>query len=149
VSTSSFSPVKRPTFKIIQPEYTRTGARIKSLGKGLPKDTESLCPECRQLIPARIFELHGKVWMAKTCEEHGEFRDVVFSDVQLYHKMEEWNFGDNNGNTNPNNEQGATCPTDCGLCTLHTSHTALANLDLTNRCNLTCPVCFANANTSG
>ena len=149
MSTTVFSPVKRATFKIIQPEYTRTGAQIKKLVKGLPKDTESLCPECRQVISARIFELNGKVWMAKTCEQHGEFRDVVFSDVQLYHKMEEWNFGDNNGNTNPNNEQGATCPTDCGLCTLHTSHTALANLDLTNRCNLTCPVCFANANTSG
>ncbi len=40
-------------------------------------------------------------------------------------------------------------PTDCGLCILHTSHTALANLDLTNRCNLTCPVCFANANAAG
>jgi 7,8-dihydro-6-hydroxymethylpterin dimethyltransferase len=32
---------------------------------------------------------------------------------------------------------------------LHTSHTGLANLDLTNRCNMTCPVCFANANASG
>ena len=26
---------------------------------------------------------------------------------------------------------------------------ALANVDLTNRCNLTCPVCFANANAAG
>ncbi len=25
----------------------------------------------------------------------------------------------------------------------------LANVDLTNRCNLTCPVCFANANAAG
>ena len=32
---------------------------------------------------------------------------------------------------------------------MHTSHTGLANLDLTNRCNLTCPVCFANANVAG
>ena len=32
---------------------------------------------------------------------------------------------------------------------MHTSHTGLANLDLTNRCNLTCPVCFANANAAG
>jgi uncharacterized radical SAM superfamily Fe-S cluster-containing enzyme len=32
---------------------------------------------------------------------------------------------------------------------MHTSHTGLANVDLTNRCNLTCPVCFANANTAG
>jgi uncharacterized radical SAM superfamily Fe-S cluster-containing enzyme len=149
VSTTTFSPVKRPNFKILQPEFTLTGAAIKKLVKGLPKDTQSLCPECRKVLPAREFELNGKVWMAKTCEEHGEFRDVIFSDVKLYHKMEEWNFGDNAGNSNPNNEQGASCPTECGLCTLHTSHTALANLDLTNRCNLTCPVCFANANTSG
>ena len=41
------------------------------------------------------------------------------------------------------------CPDDCGLCNLHTSHTGLANVDLTNRCNLTCPVCFANANAAG
>ena len=35
------------------------------------------------------------------------------------------------------------------MCSLHTSQTALANVDLTNRCNLTCPVCFANAHTAG
>ncbi len=149
MSTSTFSPAKRPTFKILQPEWTLSGARIDPLAKGLPKDTQSLCPECRKVIAAREFEENGKVCMTKTCPEHGEFRDVIFSDARLYQKMEEWNFGDNTGNSNPNNEQGANCPTDCGLCTLHTSHTALANLDLTNRCNLTCPVCFANANTSG
>jgi uncharacterized radical SAM superfamily Fe-S cluster-containing enzyme len=32
---------------------------------------------------------------------------------------------------------------------MHTSHTVLANVDLTNRCNLKCPVCFANANEAG
>ncbi|ABF39807.1 Fe-S protein, radical SAM family [Candidatus Koribacter versatilis Ellin345] len=149
MSTSAFSPTKRPKFKILQPEFTLTGQRITPLAKGLPKETESLCPECRQVIRARIFEENGKVIMAKTCADHGDFRDIVFSDVALYQKMDEWNFGDGGGNSNPNNEQGVTCPTDCGLCTLHTSHTALANLDLTNRCNLTCPVCFANANTSG
>ena len=77
------------------------------------------------------------------------FRDILFSDVELYLKMEEWNFGDNLGLSNPQVEGGATCPDDCGLCGMHTSHTALANVDLTNRCNLTCPVCFANANTAG
>ena len=149
MSTSTFSSSKRPTFRILQPEWTLTGGRIRALAKGLPKDTQSLCPECRKVIPAREFEENNKVCMTKTCPQHGEFRDVIFSDARLYQKMEEWNFGDNRGNINPNNEQGANCPTDCGLCTLHTSHTALANLDLTNRCNLTCPVCFANANNSG
>jgi hypothetical protein len=116
---------------------------------GLPKFTRSLCPECTQLIDAKIFEDSGKVVMEKRCPTHGEFRDIIYSDARLYLKMEEWSFGDNRGLSNPAVTTAATCPTDCGLCNLHTSHTGLANVDLTNRCNLTCPVCFANANAAG
>lgn len=140
---------KRPTLRILQPDVTYTGAPIKPMQKGLPKQTESLCPECGKVIPADIFADGGKVVMAKSCSEHGHFRDIVFSDVELYLKMEEWNFGDNLGLSNPQVEGGTSCPDDCGLCGMHTSHTALANVDLTNRCNLTCPVCFANANVAG
>ena len=143
------SPTKRPGLRILQPEVTYTGAPIKPLQKGLPKQTESLCPECTKVIPANIFADAGKVVMEKQCPEHGDFRDIVFSDVELYLKMEEWNFGDNLGLSNPQVEGGVICPDDCGLCGMHTSHTALANVDLTNRCNLTCPVCFANANVAG
>jgi uncharacterized radical SAM superfamily Fe-S cluster-containing enzyme len=136
-------------FQVIQPETTYTGTAIRPLAKGLPKTTQSLCPECAQLIEARIFEDAGKVVMEKSCPSHGEFRDIVYSDARLYLKMEEWTFGDNRGMSNPAVANAATCPTDCGLCDMHTSHTGLANVDLTNRCNLTCPVCFANANASG
>jgi hypothetical protein len=136
-------------FQILQPETTYSGSPIQPLVKGLPKSTTSLCPECSTLIPARIFEDAGKVVMEKQCPDHGHFRDTVFSDVKLYLQMEEWSFGDNRGFSNPSVPNAATCPTDCGICDLHTSHTGLANLDLTNRCNLTCPVCFANANASG
>lgn len=140
---------KRPALHILQPETTYTGAPIKPLQKGLPKQTESLCPECNAVIPADIFAEGGKVIMQKSCPAHGQFRDIVFSDVELYLKMEEWNFGDNRGLSNPQVVGDVSCPADCGLCSLHTSHTALANVDLTNRCNLTCPVCFANANVAG
>ena len=136
-------------FQILQPETTYTGSPIQPLVKGLPKSTTSLCPECSILIPARIFEDAGKVVMEKQCPDHGHFRDIVFSDVKLYLQMEEWSFGDNRGFSNPAVANASTCPTDCGVCNMHTSHTGLANLDLTNRCNLTCPVCFANANASG
>jgi hypothetical protein len=96
-----------------------------------------------------VFEENGAVYMAKSCAGHGEFRDLIYSDVKLYLKMEEFEFGDNRGLENPQLPHAARCPEDCGLCSLHTSHTVLSNLDLTNRCNLTCPVCFANANTAG
>jgi uncharacterized radical SAM superfamily Fe-S cluster-containing enzyme len=157
VSTQTLSPEatatpvlqKRPSLRILQPEVTYTGAPIKPLQRGLPKTTESLCPECTKVIPAEIIEDNGKVIMQKACAEHGSFRDIIFSDVDLYLKMEEWNFGDNLGLSNPQIEGAKACPDDCGLCGMHTSHTALANVDLTNRCNLTCPVCFANANVAG
>ena len=63
--------------------------------------------------------------------------------------MEKWVFGDNRGLKNPAVPNATSCPDDCGMCAMHTSHTGLANVDLTNRCNLTCPVCFANANVAG
>jgi uncharacterized radical SAM superfamily Fe-S cluster-containing enzyme len=136
-------------FQILQPETTYTGSPIRPLDKGLPKTTQSLCPDCGKLIEARIFEDGGKVVMEKNCASHGEFRDIVYSDAKLYLKMEEWTFGDNRGLANPPVTNATSCPEDCGLCNLHTSHTGLANVDLTNRCNLTCPVCFANANVQG
>jgi uncharacterized radical SAM superfamily Fe-S cluster-containing enzyme len=136
-------------FQVLQPETTHSGTCIEPIKTGLPKHTTSLCPECTQLIDAVIREDNGKVVMEKTCSTHGDFRDIVYSDVELYLKMEKWSFGDNRGFSNPANDKAVECPTDCGMCDMHTSHTGLANVDLTNRCNLTCPVCFANANAAG
>ncbi|MCL4401776.1 MAG: radical SAM protein [Acidobacteria bacterium] len=136
-------------FQVIQPETTFTGSPIAPISTGLPKTTQSLCPECNALIEARIFEENGRVVMEKSCSQHGPFRDMVFSDAKMYLRMEQWQFGDERGLTNPAVTDAKVCPDDCGLCNLHTSHTGLANVDLTNRCNLTCPVCFANANVQG
>jgi len=153
VATLTIAPPAKPRrksdFEIIQPKTTFTGSPIESLEKGLPKTTQSICPECLQVIDARLFEEDGAVYMEKTCLEHGEFRDKIYSDARLYLKMERWEFGDNRGLENPAIPDATRCPDDCGLCSLHTSHTVLSNVDLTNRCNLTCPVCFANANVAG
>ncbi len=148
-TTPNFSQNMRPDFKFTQPQTTHTGYPIAPVQKGLPKQTESLCPECSKVIDARIFEENGKVIMEKNCAEHGDFRDIIYSDVKLYLKMEKWHFGDNRGLSNPAIPDAKNCPSQCGLCSMHQSHTALANVDLTNRCNLTCPVCFANANAAG
>jgi hypothetical protein len=145
----AFAETKRPEFKVLQPQTTLSGSPIQPLQKGLPKTTQSLCPECTQLVAARIFEEGGKVWLDKTCPQHGYFRDLYYGDVKLYLKMEEWHFGDGVGLSNPSVPDATRCPSQCGLCSMHASHTGLANIDLTNRCNLTCPVCFANANAAG
>jgi uncharacterized radical SAM superfamily Fe-S cluster-containing enzyme len=119
-----------------------------TLKKGLPKKTGSLCPECGKIIEAEIRQEGRKVRMFKTCPEHGHFADTIWSDVELYLKAEKWAY-DGVGVKDPAIKGAKVCPNECGLCDLHVSHTALANLDLTNRCNLRCPICFANANQAG
>jgi len=133
MSTPAFAAEMAAKFQIVQPQTTYTGSFIQPIHKGLPKETESLCPECSQVIQARLFEENGRVIMEKLCAEHGEFRDTVSSDVKIYLKMEEWTFGDNRGVSNPGVTGAEKCPESCGLCNLHTSHTGLANIDLTNR----------------
>ena len=116
--------------------------------KGLPKKTQSLCPECKAIIDAEIYEENGKAVMRKKCKEHGEFKDTIWSDADFYVQAEKFAL-DGLGVENPNTVNEKGCPLECGLCDQHLSHTALANVDLTNRCNLKCPICFANANAAG
>lgn len=119
-----------------------------ALPVGLPKKTQSLCPECLTVIEATMREENGKVVMEKTCPKHGAFKDTVWSDAKTYLRVEKW-AKDGVGVEEPAIPKAKQCPFDCGLCDLHLSHTALSNVDLTNRCNLKCPICFANANAAG
>ncbi|MHC4601094.1 MAG: tetraether lipid synthase Tes [Planctomycetota bacterium] len=128
---------------------THGGFPIRAPHIGLPRSTVSVCPTCRRALPAEVFERDGKVWMKKVCPDHGDFDDVVDADANAYRRVEAFRFGDGRGVLNPAETEKTSCPESCGLCTRHASHTALANVDLTNRCNLSCPVCFANANAAG
>ncbi|AEF95840.1 Radical SAM domain protein [Methanotorris igneus Kol 5] len=106
--------------------------------------TISLCPICLKQISAEIKEEDGKVIIEKKCPEHGHFKDIYWGDAELYKKFNKYEYIGSIEVTNTNIEKG--CPYDCGLCPNHTSTTILANIDVTNRCNLNCPICFANAN---
>ena len=118
--------------------------------EGVEEETKSLCPVCKKIIKARIFEEDGRVMISKRCEEHGEFKDVYWGDVPLYLKAKKYAF-DGVGIENPQSDKGdeIECPFACGLCKNHKSHTALAIIDLTNRCNQNCKICFARANVTG
>ena len=109
--------------------------------------TRSLCPQCLEVIDAELYEEEGKILIKKRCEEHGEFDDVIWSDADLYKKFARWHYDGNAGIQITDSDKG--CPFDCGLCPEHKSSTLLAIIDLTNRCNQRCPICFANAAVSG
>ena len=111
----------------------------------------SLCPECMIRIPMRIYEKDGVVYLEKTCPKHGKFEDVYWGDAELF----KW-FYDNwynarylgTGVENPHTKTLNGCPFDCGICPQHKTSTILGIIDVTNRCNMACPVCFAYAGAS-
>ncbi|MFQ5422876.1 MAG: tetraether lipid synthase Tes [Phycisphaerae bacterium] len=131
------------------PKFTFGGTRINPIIHELPRTLETLCPECSCNILGRYYVKDGRVMIEKTCPAHGYFRDCINSDVRVYLRASYWTFEDQPGMTNPKVTGAVSCPSDCGLCNQHQSPAVLANIDLTNRCNLTCPVCFANANDAG
>jgi len=109
----------------------------------LIRTTRSLCPEDLRVLEAEIWEIDGKVIMRKTCPEHGDYEDVVWSDYAEYERAYRYlDFGKPVLHPTPSK---LGCPLDCGICSQHMSHTTLLIIDVTNRCNLRCPVCFSAA----
>jgi len=116
---------------------------MKEIGK-----TKSLCPECLKVIDATLLENEGKVLIEKECDEHGHFSDTYWSNYDYFQHAKPYR-NDGVGLENPQTEQKKGCPYDCGLCENHLTSTLLANIDITNRCNMLCPICFANAAAAG
>jgi len=131
------------------PVQTLSGTRIRPVIRGLPRTVQTLCPECGAILLGRSYAKDGAVFIEKTCPDHGYFQDKICSDVRLYLKWAAWSFDEGPGLLNPHVVGAAHCPSDCGLCNQHQTVAVLANIDLTNRCNLTCPICFASANAAG
>lgn len=122
-----------------------------SVPKGLPKKTESVCPECGKPIEAELVERDGKVYMEKTCDEHGDFSDVYWSDAKMFLDAEKFAV-DGTGLINTKDPASKNENVSFLIKSLKVdviSPTTLANIDLTNRCNMNCPICFANANQAG
>ncbi|PWR75330.1 radical SAM protein [Methanospirillum stamsii] len=115
----------------------------------LLKKTKSLCPICKKILEAEIVEKNGKVYIDRTCPDHGFFSYLYWDDAEAWRRYEDFDIK-GNGVSNPQViRDNSTCPFDCGLCNNHKSTTLLANIDLTNRCNLNCDFCFANARACG
>jgi uncharacterized radical SAM superfamily Fe-S cluster-containing enzyme len=111
------------------------------------KKTKSLCPQCLSIVDAEVYEDNDKIMIRKECKEHGIFDSTYWSDDELYMKASEMDHkGD--GIYNPQTSSENECPLNCGVCPEHESQTILGLIDVTNRCNLKCPVCFANAAVS-
>jgi hypothetical protein len=124
------------------------------------RTTTSICPECVKHIHAEIYVDPTTNWvmMRKTCEDHGEFKDKLSINPEDYKWQQTFttDIGSTvNNSTKPESVSSGIkkikkgCPYDCGLCSNHKSAPNICLIDVTNRCNLTCPICFANASAKG
>ncbi|MBZ0304964.1 MAG: radical SAM protein, partial [Anaerolineae bacterium] len=107
--------------------------------------TQSICPVCLIRIPALCVRLNGEVYLRKTCPEHGSFQTIIWRGKPEY---TEWNRPKLPAYpTHPFTSVQDGCPFDCGLCPDHRQQTCTALLEITQRCDLRCSFCFANAGT--
>jgi uncharacterized radical SAM superfamily Fe-S cluster-containing enzyme len=106
--------------------------------------TVSLCTVCHRQIDAKIIFEDDKVFLTKRCREHGFQKVLIADDIQYYKQIRNYN----KASEYPLQPHTAThygCPYDCGICPDHEQHSCLTLIEVTDRCNLTCPTCYANS----
>lgn len=109
--------------------------------------TQSLCPHCLAVVPAKIIVRRKRVYFRKTCPTHGVREDFICSDVEYYDRHE---FSvPARVPAKVGVEPRLGCPLDCGLCTEHEQHTCIGLVEITGNCNLTCPMCYAHSAPGG
>ena len=104
--------------------------------------TVSLCSTCLRRVDAKIVFEDGKVYMLKNCHEHGFQKVLIATDIEYYKNIRNYN----KPSETPlqfNTKTHYGCPYDCGLCQDHEQHSCLTVIEITDRCNLTCPTCYA------
>jgi len=104
--------------------------------------TKSLCPECLMLCDAKIVFQDAKVFMLKNCKTHGDSKVMIADDVEYYKQIRNYN-KQSEMPLKFNTKVHYGCPYDCGLCTDHEQHSCLTVIEVTDRCNLACPTCYA------
>ena len=105
--------------------------------------TRGLCNVCGELSDAKVVTRNGRVELVKWCPEHGESRGLVSGDLQWYLDSQSY--------IKPRSiplELSVTeqrgCPDSCGLCSAHQQHTCVPLLEITERCDMACPICLVD-----
>ncbi len=100
-------------------------------------ETASLCPYCLRRLPSVLERVGDEVFLSRDCPRHGSIRTLVWSGPPDY---EDWR-----SSVPPGSSLGPSCPARCGLCDEHLQSTCCVLLEVTQRCDLACPVCFADS----
>ncbi len=132
---------------------------------GYPRETDSLCPKCvfevrekvisgeisvEELakghyaeIKSQLIEEDGKIIVKKECPVHGTFEDIISIDSKFSRLQEERFYGRDFPAADDKHIHKH------GTSNIKYGRGSILNIDLTNRCNMMCNPCFADANQVG
>jgi uncharacterized radical SAM superfamily Fe-S cluster-containing enzyme len=108
--------------------------------------TQSVCPQCLKLLPAGVVARGDEVFLEKTCAEHGFWQTPIWRGTPLYQEWQRPKTPTQPQLTYAQVKDG--CPYDCGLCPEHRQNPCSVLLEVTQKCSLGCPVCFADSDAS-
>ena len=106
--------------------------------------TNSICTTCHRKVEAKIVLQDGKVYLLKRCRHHGPEKVLISTDPDYYQRSRlTLKPGQLPAKFNTPIRYG--CPYDCGLCPDHEQHSCLTLVEITDACNLACPICYAES----
>jgi hypothetical protein len=124
---------------LVEPTFTKTpdvGAR-----EVFHSYTRGLCPVCKKAVDGVRLLRDGKVYMRKQCPQHGPSEALISGDVEWFLKSLTY-IKEGTVPLKHSTEVEKGCPSDCGLCPDHEQHSCLPIIEITNHCNLECPICI-------
>jgi len=107
--------------------------------------TASVCATCLRQVEAKIIIKGEDVYLEKWCPAHGFERTLICDDAEYYRLCREVYVKHPEMPERFNTKMTHGCPYDCGLCPDHMQHSCLSVVEITDNCNLTCPVCYAES----
>lgn len=109
----------------------------------LLQTTRSVCPHCLTSLSADIVQRKETVILRRQCPDHGLTEEVIWRGApDFVHWKRPKTY---NSQFARQREKSKGCPFDCGLCSQHLQKSCAVLYELTDACNLRCPVCFASS----
>jgi uncharacterized radical SAM superfamily Fe-S cluster-containing enzyme len=105
----------------------------------------SLCTTCLRRVEAKLVIQDDQVWMYKWCRAHGHAKVLIATDAAYWRSGREIYIKPPEMPLRFNTPIEYGCPYDCGLCPDHMQHSCLSIVEITDHCNLRCPVCYADS----
>ena len=106
-------------------------------------ETFSVCPVCLKRIRAAYVKRDNAIYLEKECEEHGIYSCLVSRNADDFENWKADTINIKPKKTLRQTKNG--CPHDCGPCENHLQTACCVLIDVTNRCDQSCSVCFASS----